>query len=178
MHPDSGVGSAKAIVPLYDSGRFALWFRVPALAFGLFALWLAAAIACQGLFGVSLGISMSDVGGSSLLASLAGFIIAALWIFLWFAQLQILFDDSRQELVVRTRGYFRSHDRRVSVTGSREVQIRRVSTGLAGRTWRVTVEFADGRSEHVTDLASGVESLAELIEAVTKVPVRRYEFAA
>ena len=104
--------------------------------------------------------------------------IAALWIFLWFAQLQILFDDSRRELVVRTRGYFRSHDRRVSLTGSREVQIRRVSTGLAGRTWRITVEFADGRSEHVTDLHSGVETLAESVEAVTKVAVRRYEIGA
>ena len=164
--------------PLYDSGRFSLWFRVPALMFGLFALWLAAAIACHGLFGVSLGIPMLEVRGSSLLASLAGFVIAALWIFLWFAQLQILFDDSRQELVVRTRGYFRCHDRRISLTGSREVQICRVSTRLAGRTWRVTVEFADGRSEHVTDLPSGVESLAEAVEAVTKVPVRRYELAA
>ena len=171
-------GMSNSEASLYDSGRFSLWFRVPALTFGLFALWLAAAIACHGVFGVSLGIPMSDVRGSSLLGSLAGFVIAALWIFLWFAQLQILFDDSRQQLVVRTKGYFRSHDRRVALSGSREVQIRRVSTGLAGRTWRVTVEFTDGRSEHVTDLASGVEALAESVEAVTKVPVRRYEFAA
>jgi hypothetical protein len=164
-------------VRLYDSGRLPLWLRVPMLAFGLFALWLAAAFASFGFFGVSLGIPMSDVSGSPLLGSVVCFVIGALWVFCWFAQLQILFDDARQELVVRMRGYFRSHDRRVSLSGSREVLIRRVSTGLAGRTWRVTVEFTDGRSEHVTDIPSRVESLAESVEAVTKLAVRREEFA-
>lgn len=163
--------------PLFDSGRFALWFRVPALTFGLLALWLAAGTACDGLFGISLGTPMSDDRGSTLFGSLGCFVIAALWIFVWFAQLQILLDDSRRELVVRTRGYFRSHDRRISLSGSREVQIRHVRRGLAGRTWRVTVEFSDGRSEYITSVPSGVESLAHSLEAATKLPVRRYEFA-
>lgn len=165
-------------VPVFDSGRLPLWFRVAALTFGLLALWLATAIASYGLFGVSLGIPMSDVRGSPLLGSLACFVIAALWIFLWFAQFQILFDDSRRELVVRTRGYVRFHERRIPLSGSREIQIRHVRTGLAGTTWEVTVEFTDGRSEHVTRISSGVESLAQLLEAATKLPVRRYEFSA
>ena len=155
-----------------------MWFRLPALAFGLLALWLAAAIATYGLFGVSLGIPMSDVRGSPLLGSLACLAIAAVWIFVWFAQLQILFDSPRQELIVRTRGYFRSHDRRISLDGCREVHMRHVHSGLASRTWKITVEFSDGRSEHVTSIPSGVESLAESLEAATKLPVRRYEYAA
>ena len=163
--------------PLFDSGRFPLWFRVPALTFGLFALWLAAALAAYGLFGVSLGIPMSDVHGSPLLGSLVCSVIAGLWIFVWFAQLQILFDDPRRELVVRTRAYFRSHDRRIPLSGGREVQIRYVRSGLAGRTWRVTIEFSDGRSEHITNVPSGVESLAHSLEAATKLPVRRYGVA-
>ena len=97
---------------LFESGRFPLWFRVPAFVFGLLALWFALAIASHGLFGVSLGLPMSGVRGSHFFGSLGCFVIAAAWIFVWFAQLQILFDELRQELVVRTRGYFRSHERR------------------------------------------------------------------
>jgi len=41
-----------------------------------------------------------------------------------------------------------------------------------------TVEFPDGRSELVTCIPSGMESLAQSLEAATKLPVRRYELAA
>jgi hypothetical protein len=149
-----------------------------ALAIGLGALWLAVASAAYGLFGVSLGFPFSDVRGWPLLGSLASFAIAAVWIFVWFAQLRILFDAARQELIVWTRGYFRSHERRISLAGCREVHMRHVHNGLASRTWRVSVEFLDGRSEHVTDIRSGIEPLAESLEAATKLPVKRYEYAA
>ena len=163
---------------LFDSSRFPMWFRLPALAFGVLALWLGLSIAAYGLFGVSLGIPMSDARGSPLFGSLACLLIAAVWIFVWFAQLQILFDEPRQELVVRTRGYFRSHDRRIQLTGSREVHLRHVHSGLASRTWRVTIEFFDGRSERVTDILPGsIERLAESLEAATKLPVKRYDYA-
>ena len=81
---------------LFDSGRLPLWFRVPALAFGLFVLCLSANFAAFGLFGVSFGFPGSDVRGSPLLGSFGAFLIAALWIFAWFAQLQIVFDEARQ----------------------------------------------------------------------------------
>ena len=60
-------------VVVYDSGRFPLWFRIPAVAVGLGLLWFAAAIACEGFFGVSLGLPKSDDPGSPLLGSLACF---------------------------------------------------------------------------------------------------------
>ena len=123
---------------LFESGRFPLWFRVPAFVFGLLALWFALAIASHGLFGVSLGLPMSGVRGSHFFGSLGCFVIAAAWIFVWFAQLQILFDELRQELVVRTRGYFRSHERRFPLAGSREVHLRHVYSGLVSTTWRIT----------------------------------------
>jgi len=163
---------------LFDSGRFPLCFRLPALAFGVFALWLAMAIAAHGLFGVSLGLPLSGIRGSLLFGSLGCLTIAAIWIFVWFAQLQILFDASRHELIVKTRGYFRSHERRIPLAGCREVQIRQVRSGLASRTWRVSVEFCDGRSEQVTDIPSGIEALAESLEAATKLPVTRYDYGA
>ena len=160
---------------LYDSGRFPLWFRIPALVFGLFVLCLGAAIAAHGLFGVSLGVPMSDLHGSPLLGSLACFAIAAVWIFVWFAQLRILFDASRQELIVSTRGYVLSHERRIALAGSREFHIRLVRSGLASRTWRVSVDFTDGRTERLADIPSGAESLAELLRAATKLPVTKHE---
>ena len=163
---------------LFDSGRFPIWFRVPALAFGLGALWLGVASAAYGLFRVSLGFPFSDVRGSPLLGSLACFAIAGAWIFVWFAQLRIRFDAARQQLIVWSRGYFRSHERRISLAGCREIHMRHVHHGLGSRTWRVSVEFADGRSDHVTDIPSGIESLAKSLEAATKIPVKRFEYAA
>ncbi len=164
-------------VLLFDSGRFPLWFRVPAVAFGLLMVWFAAALAAYALFGMRLGIPMSD-GGSPLLGSLACLAIAAFWIFIWFAQLQILFDSTRQELIVRTRGYFRSHDRRISLVGSREIHMRHVRSGFVARTWEVSIEFSDGRREHVASIPSGIELLAESLEVATKLPVRRHDKAA
>ena len=163
-------------VLLLDSGRFPLWFRIPALGFGLLVLWLALALAAHGLFSVSLGIAPSGGRGSSLFGSIACLVIAALWICIWFAQLKILFDAGRQELIVR--GYFRSGERRIPLTGCRELRIFRVGSGLSGSTWRVTAEFSDGRSERITDLPSGIESLAAALEAATKLPVRRSDSAA
>ena len=162
-------------VLLFDSGRFPWWFRIPAVGFGLLALWLALALAAHGLFGVSLGIAPSGGRSSSLFISLACLVIAALWIFIWFAQLKILFDAERHELI--TRGYFRSGERRMALADAKEIQIRRIRSGLASTAWRVTVEFSDGRSEQVTVLPSGIESVAAALAAATKLPVRRCDFA-
>ena len=40
------------------------------------------------------------------------------------------------------------------------------------------MEHGDGRSEQVTDIPSGIEALAESLEAVTKLPVKRYDYRA
>jgi hypothetical protein len=162
---------------LYDSGRFPLWFRVPALAFGLFALWLAVAITASGLFHIRLWPDFSTTPGSPLLGCLAAFAIAALWIRVWFAHLQILFNESNGHLIVRTRGYFRNYDHRISLSGCREIQLRQVHTGLAGRTRRISAQFGEGGAKDVTDLKSGTETFVALFESTTKLPVRRYEGA-
>jgi hypothetical protein len=132
---------------LYDTGRFPLWLRIPLLAFGLLMLWLGIAIAGYGLFGVNLGISMENAHGSFFWGSLACFLLAALFIFVWFGHLQILFDEAPQELVVRSRGYTRTHERRISLISVREIHIRYVSM-IGGSWWDVTVEFSDGHQDH------------------------------
>lgn len=156
---------------IFDSGRFPLWFRLPVLTFGLFALWFAAALAAHVSFGVNLGLPMSDVHGSPVPGSLASFAIALLWIFVWFARLQILFDSTRHELIIRTKGFVGWHARRVSLVGAREFHVRRVPNGLASRIWRVSMVLTDGRSEPLVDIASGVESLVESLGAGTNLPV-------
>ncbi len=174
MQPSSDFAvrdSSKSETLVFDSGRFPLWFRIPALVFGIFALWLGLDLAA-GLFGLSLGYHFSKGSGSPVLASLACFAIGALWVFVWFAQLRLLFDTTRQELIVRTRGFFRSHDRRIALAGCGEILIRQVRTGRAGSTWRVSAKFADGRSEYVSDIATGIESLAKSLETVALLPVK------
>ena len=158
---------------LYDSGRFPLLFRIPALVFGLFVLWLAVAIAAYGLCGVSSGFSLAGVHGSLLFGSLSCFAIAAIWIFVWFAHLRISFDATRQELIVWRRGYLRWHEHHVALAGAREFHIRCVSVWMGGRTWPVSIIFTDGRTEQLIDIdfLSEAESLAELLRSTTKLPV-------
>jgi len=156
---------------LYDTGRVPLWLRIPLLAFGLLMLWLGVSVAAHELFGVNLGISHVQ-GSSPLLGSLVCFLIAALFIFVWFGQRQVLFDEARQELVIRTRGYTRIHERHVSLIGGREIHMRYIRS-IVSRTWHVTVEFPDGRSEHVAS-TSDIEPLAKSLEATVKLPIKRF----
>jgi hypothetical protein len=143
---------------LFDSGRFSLWFRVPALVFGLFALFLG--VSCL---------------ASNLLAALGCFAIAAMWVYVWFAQVRVLFDAERQELIEQRRGFFRIHERRISLTGCRGFRVCRVSTGLAKTTWRFTFDFTDGRSDWFIDIddSSRVDSFMNSLTAATKLPATK-----
>ncbi len=76
-----------------------------------------------------------------------------------------------------TRGCFRSHERRISLADGKEIHFRQVRSGFAGRKWELRVEFTDGRSEHVTDIPSGIDSFAKSLEAITKLPVSRHDYA-
>lgn len=149
-----------------------MWVRIPLLAVGLLMLWLGIAIAAKGLFGVT----WINGHGSALLGSLVCFLLAALFIFVWFHQLQILFDETRQELVVRTNIYFHVHERRISLIGGREIHTRYFPGGGpfgGGTRWIVTVDFSDGRSEHVAGIPSDIEPFAQSLEAASKLPVKR-----
>ena len=160
---------------LFDSGRFSLWFRIPALVVGVGALWIGIALGAYSLFDVTLGLPLRGARGSPMLGSLVCLGIGAVWIFIWFAQVRVFYDTPRQELVVWSRGYLGSHERRVSLAGSREFHIRQVRSGLAGRTWRVCVEFTDGRSEQLIDIPAGVEPFAKALSEATNLPVSKHE---
>lgn len=159
---------------LYDTGRAPLWMRIPILIVGLFTFYLGTQLAAYGLFGVDMP-GMSDIHGSPLLGSLACFPLAALFIYLWFAQLRVLFDATRYELIVSSRGYLRWHDRHISLTDGRKFHIQRVYQLRGKWNWKVSVEFADGRIERVIEITSGVESFAELLEGATKLAVIKHE---
>lgn len=162
---------------LYDY-RVSLPFRIIGLAFGLFALWIGAAIAAYGLFHANLGFPMVNVHGFPLLGSLACFGIGAIWIFIWFGHLRILFDASRRDLIVWTRGYLRRHERRVALADAREFHVQQIHCGPFSQKWRVSVDFADGRTEHLADILIGEDSLAESLRAATKLPVIKHESMA
>lgn len=159
---------------LYDTGRIPLWFRIPALVFGVFVLFLAVQLATYGLFGINLRFPMSDVNsGSYLLATLACLLIAALWIYIWFAQLRILFDSTRQELIVASRGYTRWHETHVSLIGCREIQIRHVRGTRGSTSWKVGVMLADGSNKDLAQImrTPDMEMFADLLKTTTNLPV-------
>ena len=160
---------------LFDSGRFSLWFRIPALVVGVAALWIGIALGADSLFDVTLGLPLRGARGSPMLGSLACLGIGAVWIFIWFAQLRVFYDTPRQELIVWSRGYLGSHERRVSLAGSRELHIREVRSGLAASMWRVSVEFTDGRSEKLIDIPAGVEPFAKALAEATNLRVTTHE---
>ncbi len=158
---------------LYDSGRFPLWFRVPALIFGIGVLWLGAAITADRFLGLSLGMSFRGLHGSALLASLGCLGVAAPWIYVWFVQSRVVFDAAHQELVAGSRGYFRWHERRISLIAAQAIHIHHVRGGgpFGGREWRVILEFANGRTEHLIDVSRRVESFEKSLAATTNLPV-------
>jgi hypothetical protein len=155
---------------LFDSGRFPLWFRIPALLFGLFALWFGASLAAYSLTGFQLGFPGEPGSGSPLLGSLAALLIATLWIFVWFAQFRFLFDADRQELIRRTRGFLRWHEERVSTAGASDFQIDEVRSGMTIHKWIILIK-SQNRSERFAEIAAGVEELGRAIAAATKLPV-------
>jgi hypothetical protein len=159
---------------LYDTGHASLWLRIPILTVGLFTFYLGVQLAAFGLFGVDMP-GMSDVHGSPLLGSLACFPLAALFIYIWFAQLRILFDATRNELIVSSRGYLRWHEHRISLTDGRKFHIQRVYRLRGNWNWEISVEFADGRIEQVIEITSGMVPFAELLERATKLPVMKHE---
>ncbi len=161
---------------LYDSGRFPLWFRILALVFGLGVLWLGVGLVVHELLGINLGMPFDDAKGSPWFGALACFFIACMWIFTWFAQLRLLFDAARRELVVWTRGCVHPHERRISLADAKAIHIHRVRTGMTGRTWRISLEHADGRNETVTDIPPvDIEAVAETLAAATQLPVHKHE---
>jgi|GEM_PF-3801542 len=159
---------------LYESGRFPLWLRVPALVFAIFMLWLGAAIASADLFGVSLGLPKSDEHGSPWLGALLAFAMSSIWMFVWFARIRVLFDPKSREFVLWNRGYFSIEEHRVSIEGCSEIKIRHAHGGFAGRRWRVMLEYPDGRSEWLVDLPCKVNRFAESLGKVSDLKVTKH----
>ena len=165
---------------LYDSGRFPLWFE--------FLRWFldSSRFGCSGDCRLRIvrrapGIFLVGVHGSLLFGSLGCFAIAALWIFVWFAQLRLLFDATQQESIVSKRGYLRWHEHHVALAGAREFHIRHVVAAVVEkRTWRVRIIFTDGRTEQLVEIdsRSKAESLAESLRSATNLPVTIYDDAA
>jgi hypothetical protein len=114
------------------------------------------------------------------LAAFGCLAIAAIWVFVWFAQVRVLFDAEQQELIEQRRGFFRIRERRVSLSGCRGFRVCRVRAGLASNTWSFTLEFTDGRNEWLIDIngSSRVDSFVDLLTTATKLPATKSEAAA
>jgi len=138
-------------------------------------LGVAVALAIYKFSGYDVGLHPAK-GGSPLLASLACLVIAALFIYTWFAQRCVVFDTTSRELIIASRGYSQWHERRISLIGCREIYIR-LSHGMRGKTkWPAYAKFADQHDQYLTEILndSDVEPFAESLKASTGLPVIIY----
>lgn len=137
---------------VYDSGEFPLWFRIAALILGI--------------GGLCLGAVAPLLGGGMCIS------ILFFWICARSAQLQILFDATRRELIMRTPSYLRPREHHIALAGAKGIHIRLTHTGFpGGGIWRVSVDYADGRSEGIVNMKTGIKSLSKSLAVATGLPI-------
>jgi len=119
-------------------------------------------------------------GGFSGDGTLAGRMFAAVgllaigWVFgfLWFGQVQVIFNSDSRDVVVRKRGYLRWFETRYSLHDAQRLEVNEVRCGICSKRWILNTRFADGRSEEMV-LLPEADKVADLIGGVTSLPVLR-----
>ncbi len=136
---------------LLDSGRYPLWFRIPAAAIGLSMWWFCFLLAADSYFGRHIGPTVNRAQGSPLLAIIIIFGIGLAMLYVWVAQVRIYFDPIHNCLYEESHGFFRWRGRSLPITDAREFHIRFV-TIYCGGVWKLSMNCADGSSRRVTSL--------------------------
>jgi hypothetical protein len=163
---------------LFDSRRFSLWFRIPALAVGFFMFWMAGRMAV----GLLTNIPDASPGTSvvTLIVVLFCVLMGAVWSFIWIAQKRILLDPSGGVLLIETRGYFSWRAERISLGDCQEFHVYR-GRGRSGRGWRLGMRCGDGIIQWITRIpaysirTSWVEPFVGRLERATGKPVIHHE---
>ncbi len=134
---------------LLDSGRFPLWFRMPAAAIGLLLYWFGTALTTNYYFGIQMGLGKSTSNGSPLIATLILFGIGMPFLFVWFAQKRIYFDPVNKGLFVERRGFVRWHGTSKPLTDCHELHIYYTKAFVLGN-WNLSMIKNDGVFKFLT----------------------------
>lgn len=138
-----------------ESLPYPSWSRQLAIFIGFVAL-------VSGIkFALRLANEPGDVPPSRLFAAriFVAFLfgIVGLCLFVWFgkrrrSRIGFCYEEHNGALVIRSRGFFRTHLRQLGLAGFSRVVIMRPSRSLLTRAERISLEFSDGRIEPIVDL--------------------------
>ena len=164
-----------AMTQIYDSGRFPMWFRIPALTFGMFALWLGVVCGMYFFFGIKLMFELPDSREAYGLGVVICLAIAYVWIFAWFIRMQIFYDSSTQELVIIEPGLsMRPRKVRIALSDIRSFHLHYEPTrGLTpSGGWKLYVTSDAEQNKYLAQLR-GVqpESFAKCLQEATNIVV-------
>ncbi len=151
--PRGEEASTATLTMIYNRGHwFPIWVRVPTLVVSLFSFWFSFNLLSYGLTGWS-PMDLSNSSGSPLMAAGAMFVIGAMWLVPWFAQMHVFFDPQACAMIVCRRGFFRMSHEPISFVNAREIILELVPGrgGRGGKGGRVQIDVRtpDGRQEHV-----------------------------
>ncbi len=134
---------------LLDSGRFPLWYRLPAVAIGFILYWFGIAITTNYYFGIQMGLGKSTINGSPLLFLITMLGIGLPFLFVWFAQKRISFDPVNKRLFIETRGFVRWHGTLKPLVDGRELHMHYTSVFALGN-WELSMIQYDGEFKFLT----------------------------
>ena len=175
--------SPESKILLLDSGRFPLWFRLPAVAIGLLLYWVGTAVTINHYFGIQMGLGKSTINGSPLLGLIIIYGIGLPFLFVWFAQKRICFDPASKGLFVETRGFVRWHGTLKPLTDGCELHMHYISV-FANGNWELSMIQYDGEFKFLTSFVyfkrdkNWLQSFRDALEEKTGLPVIVHEIGS
>ncbi len=155
---------------IHDSGRFPLWFRLPAAAFGIFAFCVAVRVAL-GLFGFKLGLKIESGVAGGMAALIGLFFISYIWTLIWIAQVQIDWDESKNLITLRKRRFRGWHKTEYPTTGVDQIIVRACTPGVfSGRRATVFFHSANGQSTEL-EMVSNADAVAKALSDAMLLPL-------
>ena len=154
---------------LYDSGRFPLCLRIPAVLFAALVLIIAGRL-ILGVLNLPWGIPGEGPLSKNIFAILGLLAIGWMFGFLWFAQVQVIFDSDSRDVVVRKHGYFRWFENEYALRDAERLELHQVRTGLCSRRWILNTRSAAGGTEEIV-LLPEADKVANLIGRAAALPV-------
>jgi hypothetical protein len=168
--------NSESKILLLDSGRYPLWFRLPAVAIGLTLYWFSIAITTNHYFGIQLGLGNSTINSSPLVFIIIMFGIGLPFLFVWFAQKRISFDPVNKGLFVERRGFIRWHGTLMPLTDCHELHIYQIRV-FACVYWDLSMIQSDGSLNFLTYFTyfkkdkNWLQSFRNTLEENTGLPV-------
>jgi hypothetical protein len=165
---------------LYDFS-FPFWVRIPCVLIGLFFLYFAVGVNADTFFGWNLGLGIKHEPDklidvlSTLVCTPFSVVVGALFIFVWFARVRILYDPQLNQAVWSRRGYFRTHETKIPLNDVKTIGVYYIQGALTPSVSGIALELADGTSRYIQirEQRKKLAAISVALGAASRIPVAK-----